>query len=168
MLRETTLKEDKKFIIDERRKLWKQVCEFKCSEHECDFEEINPAQYRILKDNKRIDIFPVSRKFHKIHSDVRGYVGDLQDFIDQNFSESCRAFKEPKWQQEGYRKRKKKKSKKQDGKQLTMTSLMPIGKYKGTCMKDVPRAFLKYVYEHEYTSAEVMKFVKEHYDELFG
>lgn len=160
MREETTIKEDKKYFIEMRRSFWCDCAYHKSLDYEYDFEEINPAQFRLSKDNKRIDIFPVGMKFHKIHNDVRGHIGDnLEKFIDENFGPNAKPFKE------GKNRRKHKTGKNTNG--LTMDSKMPVGKWKGTRMKDVPKTFLKYVYENNYSTAEVLQFVKEHHDEIY-
>jgi hypothetical protein len=159
------LKEDRKHIEELRRQFWLQVAESLAFDFEYDLDIINPAQFRLSKDNKAVDLFPIGMKWHKIHNGKRGNTTTIEKFITDNFGANAAPYKPEiaKW----HKSTKKRKSNKKRRKALTMDSLMPIGKHKGTCMRDVPRAFLKYVYENEYTSEAVMQFVKAHYTDLF-
>jgi hypothetical protein len=147
-------KSDKARIVGLRKDFWWQVCEFHSISFEYDLEKVNDSQFRLSKDNKVIDVYPVGFKYHKIHNNQRGELEDIEKFVNENFGENSRPY-EPK-----------RKHGRKSG--LTIESRMPIGKYKGTRIKDLDKKYLKYIYENDFSSKEILKLIKENYEELFG
>ncbi len=136
---------------DLRRKLWDGILATMAIEMECDYEHITPSQFRVSRDNKRVDFYPVGMKYHKIHSDKRGSLPTpeaVEKLMSATFGENARVYFEKKGGKKG----------------LTIDSPMPIGKHKGTLIKHLPKAYLSYIYEMEYTSKEVMELLRNNED----
>lgn len=64
----------------------KQKIEWFCEDHShIKFELLKPYHIRIFSDNKKIDIFPQTRKYFNLSLNKRGYYKDLLDFLMEQF-----------------------------------------------------------------------------------
>lgn len=127
---------------------------------ECDVDKVSESHFVISKDNKIIHIYPILGKYTKEHSGEMGYTGDLWTFLQKNFGEHSRRFN-------GVKKVVKTKEKPQR-KKININSPMPVGKYKGTPIKEVPKSYLRYILDMGYSSKEVLEFLRQNEHILKG
>jgi len=128
-----------------RKKFWLEVIGYFSDDFNYTVKILTKSQIRvILKNGEIIDFYPVGEKICWVKKGVYETVVDIEKFI-----QTVDVVGSPQ-------------SKKQKG--LTVESLMPIGKHKGIKIKDLPKAYLKYIYEMEYTSPEIMNLIKSNPD----
>lgn len=128
-----------------RKKFWNEVIGYFCDDIGYKVEIINDTQTRVhLAKRLRVDFYPCGEKIHWLEKNLWDKVTDIEKFI-----------------QEELPKHKPVKAEDKPINKLTIDSPMPIGKHKGTLIKHLPKAYLRYIYEMEYTSKEVMELLRE-------
>lgn len=64
----------------------KETIKMFADEFDIDVLEIAPHHVRLSKSGKRIDLFPIRKRFHKITENIRGSYNDIQDLIIPYFN----------------------------------------------------------------------------------
>ena len=131
-----------------RKKFWNEVIGYFSDNKQYAINELTPSQTRIILSNgERIDFYPSGQRICWIDRGGKwDDVEDIEKFINELGIEE---FDRPACIDEPIFSPLPPK--------LTIHSLMPIGKFKGQIIKDLPKWYLKYIYENRYTSDEIME-----------
>jgi hypothetical protein len=73
---------------DRKRKfVWNEIISVLADVFDFDYVQITQSQFRISKGKKKIDVFPVSMRYHDIELNSRGDIEDIEKFIEEHFAE---------------------------------------------------------------------------------
>jgi|GEM_PF-4462145 hypothetical protein len=70
---------------EQKLKEWGEIMEELGCEFSFDIRMINRTQFRLLKEDKTIDIYPLGERFSRIPQNVWGDITDLRQFLTDNF-----------------------------------------------------------------------------------
>lgn len=138
-------REDRRQIVESRKKFWLEALPVLAFDYGAEFTVFTNSHYRVSKGRKMIDFYPTGARYHIHHLKKRGDLidSDIEVFMKTYFGDAA-----------------KEEVVKTKSNRLTIDSPMPIGKHKGTLIKHLPKSYLRYIYEMEYTSKEVMELLR--------
>jgi hypothetical protein len=85
-----SLKKHPKWIKAEKEDDAKQLILWFAEDNNLKFDEIQTYQFRLTKDDLKLDIFPLSKKYHDIKNNERGLYKELLSFLCSYFQVNVR------------------------------------------------------------------------------
>lgn len=70
---------------EQKLKDWFEVMEELGAEFGFDIRLINKTQFRLMKEDKTIDVYPLGERFSRIPQNIWGDITDLRTFLTDNF-----------------------------------------------------------------------------------
>ena len=143
------MSDKKKKAAQLRSKFYLEVAHFFSEELEYSVTVFGPAHIRLTRKNHIVDIYSTGEKWHNLKKNKRGDIGPVDLFIPREFALREETAAEPVYTL---------------NKGFQMDSVMPVGKHKGTLLKNVPKNYFKWIYDNYNQKSAMWKFVKDNYD----
>lgn len=154
MNKDPDIKSEKRRAELARIEFWSQVIDYQCLHMDYEYDTINPSHFRLYRGEKVIDLFPVGMRYHKLWSDKRGHVEDVEAFIIKEFRPGAIT--------KGLHK-----SSARSNKKKWETTVITFGKHKGKKLHDIPHQYLEFIYTNNYCPPSLWKILDKNKEKFF-